>query len=859
MKRSLLAILLALSVIFAGMTPKAGAMAVNAGTTAVSDTTEEAGSEKENQNNGQFLVKINYGIDSLVSYDANTPVQVTITNQGEDFTGELVLTVVREYAKNYGYSNDISIPAGTTKTTFLTIPSNSNFNNCVVSILDEDGETVYERTIMNAVTFNSEKIIGVLSDDYAALNYLDGMLVQFVKLYNNSYDFRIGQMTEETMPDIASALGTCKIIVIDNFDTSKLSDAQYQALRQWVENGGLLLIGTGAEYNKTLSKFKDDFISGSIGSLGKKQVPMNGALSVEYVVPTEGDAGSGEWSDNTNNATVGEENVQDTTENVQDTEGVTEEEKELEVPVYGTEETLNLDVLDLSLDGGTPVADVAGGELFVEKQVGVGKVVVCKTALSMEPFASYDSNVNVIAGMLNAVVTTDIENVFTGSTNDFDTSYLGSYVIDGANGATLPKAGRYMVLFIIYILLVGPGIYLALKWKDKSKVLWVAIPVVAVIFTAAVYVVSINDTVRHPILTSYSVEHYEDASKTTITGFSVVNPKSAAYEVNLNNKYTDVRPLDNDMYYSGMMNQSGATCVIKETVDHTVLKFNKAQAFTGMYMQARATEATEQNIDLDLKGYRSGFAGTVTNNLSCDLVNAVVYMGGYASYFERIAAGETVEIKMDSSQKAISDSYQITDTFLAADAYSKDRKTYNRMNYMTNMLSSEFYQLGAGEGFIAGYEDGADADVAADKNVVEYSEIVAYKKFNVKYADVKGDYSINIHKDYLESSTYDWDTQYGYMWDTAEIEADYNFGDDGINTLYYIGTSAIYSGYTEAECYIWNTVTLDWDRIFADKDEEVNLAPYFFGEDGKTIRLRFVPVGSSYDSNMIPTIAGGEN
>lgn len=864
MKRGLLAMLLALAVLFADIAPAVEAMSVVT-------TEEKTNTGQEAEKNGQFLVKINYGIDSLVSYNANAPVQVVITNQGEDFTGELTLTIVREYGKDYGYSNDISIPAGTTKSSFLTIPSMSNMNHCIVRILDEDENIMYERKIMNALQYNSEIIIGVISDDYAALNYLDGMTVQLVK--QNSYsDFRIGQMTEETMPDIASALSTCRVIVIDNFDTSKLSDAQYQALRQWVENGGLLIVGTGTEGNKTLSKFKDDFISGSVGQTSKKQVSMTGLVKADSVPVSDGESDTGgdviyqqEVKD------VTEAAVPENTTEVQDT--VDEALSELEDAArdalsesegyFDSGEILNLDILDISVDGGTPVKEVAGGELFIEKQVGIGKVIVCKTSLSMEPFSGYASNINVIAGLINAVMTTDIYNVMlNGSNSAYDNIYINSYTVGRANGAELPKPGKYTVLFIIYIILVGPGVYLVLKWKDKNKALWVAVPMLALLFTVGVYIVSTNDSVRRPILTSYNVERYDDASKTTVTGMSLVNPKSRAYEVNLDSKYKDVRPLDSDDYYSsifGIEQRKQACCMIKEKVDHTVLKFDEAQAFTEMYMQAVATEATEQNIDISVQGYRDGFSGTVTNRLGCDIVNVLVYVDGHASYFDRIPAGETVEIKKDSSQQEIYDLYSVSSYFLPPDAYERDRKSYNRINDMGNVLNTNFYNLAPGEGFIACYKDGVKADVSTDKRVEEYSEILTYKNFNVKYADVKGNYSSNIHKDYLEDATYTWDFQSCYTGDYDDNEVLYNFGKDGINTLYYIGVNANYGVSMEVDCYIWNPATEVWDSIFADKDEEVDLKPYFLDRDNSKIRLKFSPPGVSYDGLAIPTIAGGEN
>lgn len=867
MKKSLLAILLALTVIITGLSPKTEAMSVD-DTTTEAQGVQSGGGEKEK--NSQFLVKINYGIDSLVSYDANVPVQVVITNQGEDFTGELTLTVNREYAKSYGYCNDISIPAGTTKTSFLTIPiagMTGSVDSCIVRILDDGGHILYERSIMNALQFNYGTIVGVLSDDYPALNYLDGMVISGTK--SADYEFRIGQMTEETMPDIASALNTCKVIVIDNFDTSKLSDAQYQALRQWVEGGGLLIVGTGAEYRKTLSKFQDDFISGSAGALGKKAVTMSGQVNVNYYQGSD-DQRTEDIEDDMQapeaaTETASEEATEQTPE--EGTEAAPEEGASQDIQMAtrpdepnvsaGTEETLSLDVLDISVDKGEPVEEVAGGELFIEKSVGVGKVVVCKTALSMDPFSRYASNANVIAGLLNAVLTDDMRNAFSDNSNIF----MSQSTIDSADKTRIPKTGKYIILFIIYIMLVGPGIYLVLRWKDRSKVLWMAIPAVAIIFTLGVYVVSINDTVRNPILTSYSLERYDDASKTTLTGLSIVNPRSAAYEVNLDARFTDVRPLENVYYYNRWMNtgETESVCMIKEKVDGTQLKFNKEQAFTSTYMQAVSTEATEQNLDIDIKGYRDGFTGTVTNRLGCDLINVVIYVGGYGVYFNRISAGETVELVKDSSQKPIYDTYQIREEFLGYDAYRTDRESYNRLNALADVMNNDFYSLTPGEGFIVGYKDGVPADISPDKRVVEHSEIVALKKFEVKYADVKGRYSSNIHRDYLKTAYYEWDTQGGYMWDWAENEVVYDFGKDGINTLYYIGLVGYNSGMSETECYIWNPQTADWDKIFTDKDEPVDLTPYFLGDDKEDIRMKFSPTGNKNDGCCIPTIAGGEN
>lgn len=876
MKRKRIAVIMALLFLFGCMHPDCETACAMSYTTTMPASTDEETTQTSDYvetvtDKAQFLVKITYGIDSLVSYNSNTPVQVTITNQGEDFTGEVTLTVIREYAKNYGYGNDISIPAGTTKSVFMTVPANASYTNCAVRILDEKGQIVYERNIMSNMNMDmGGTIVGAISDDYAALNYLDGMVVN---TSGNIYEFRLGQMTEDNMPDIVSALSGCKLIVIDNYDTSKLSDAQYQALRQWVENGGVLLLGTGAAYNKVLSKFKDDFVSGSIGTLSKESVNM-GSVFMDAALADQNQETVGEQDKEATEADVQEEPDTEAPDEVAetdvqeapDTEAPDKEESDIDIQQpqevaaeFG--ETLTLDVLDISVDGGTPVEDVAEGKLFIEKPMGIGKVIICKTSLSMEPFADYGNNAGVIANLLNAVLTRDIMNVFNGATGGAGKLYLNSGMTDAANTSTMPNPLKFMMLFIIYILAVGPGVYLFLKMRDRSKALWIVIPATALIFTVGVYVISINDTVRTPIISSYSIEQYEEGSKTVFSAFAVMNPKSMPYEVNLKSIYSNVQPIENDYYYNSYINNGGATCVVKETVDHTVLKMSKSQAFTKMYMQAEATIPVEENIDLDIQAYRDGFSGTITNNLTHDLTNVVVILGGFASYFERIPAGSTQEIAKDSSQQVIYDTYELTDKFLNRQAYSSDRKNYDRVNYIGQVLTDWFYQLETGQGIVAGYEENAEVNMAEDQKVKEYSLVLAAKQFEVQYKDLKGEYIRNIHTECLDSSSYDWDTTYGYMWDPQEIIAEYDFGDVQITELYYLGAPNQQMSSQEVDCFIFNPKTADWEQIFTGTETVFDIRDYFIDEDKSRIQMRYAIKAGGYSSDnyYIPTIGGGEN
>ncbi len=778
MKKRVAAILLAL--VFVCSLP-VGEI-VRAESTNVQDSTDTE--TETTQVNDDFLVKIHYGIDSLISYSGNTPVQVTVTNQGEDFTGEIALVVVRDGAKNFGYCNDISIPQGTTKNVFMSIPANTSFENCIVRILDEDENIVYERTVMNNISMDISDIAAVLTDDYAAVNYLDSMSVAAA---DDSYAFvfHIGQLTEETMPDIVSALGSCKIIVIDNYDTSKLSDAQYQALCQWVEQGGILLLGTGSEYNKVLSKFQDDFLTGTIGSLSKQAVAF--------------------------------------------ADGV----------------TLDIDTLDIQIDGGSYVSDAADGTLFIEKEVGTGKVIVCRAALGMEPFTSYEGNQDAIAELIQSVMTPAIIAAMDGTNTEgvnFDTS---SYVVDGVGEVDMPDVGKYVVYFVIYILVVGPGIYLFLKWKNKNKALWVCIPLIAIAFTAGIYVISYHDTLKDPILNSYTIETYGEDTKTVFTEFSVMNPKSESYEINIQPSYTNIGPLQNTNYYSyssELYASDEVAFLIKEKVDYTKIKLTKSQSFTPIYLSAVSTEATQQNIEMDMNEDLDGFYGTVTNHLEDALIDVLVCSPYYGYYIERIAPGETVELKKEDIM-AINDIW----TFISQCVDPvKNQDSYNRLSLTESTMASYYYSLGEG-GFLAGYVEGASVDISSDSTVTENGLVLAVKDIVFDGSGIAESFTPNIHTEYMGYTDSDWDTTFGYTWDDSDIEVEYDFEISGINTLFDMGTS---DGTNERSCYIWDPTAQSWVEMFAS-DTEFSLKGYYTDQDESTILLMFSGNGD------VPRIAGG--
>jgi hypothetical protein len=54
-------------------------------------------------------------------------------------------------------------------------------------------------------------------------------------------------------------------------------------------------------------------------------------------------------------------------------------------------------------------------------------------------------------------------------------------------GVELPAAGRLGVWLIVYVAIIGPGIYVAVRWVRRREAAWAAVPVVALVATGVVF------------------------------------------------------------------------------------------------------------------------------------------------------------------------------------------------------------------------------------------------------------------------------------------------------------------------------------------------------------------------------------
>ncbi len=230
--------------------------------------------------NDRFTVNLSYGFGGQIQTSYSAPFNVTVTNNGSDFEGSVMLLLPGPDSTVIAHEQPLSLSAGSTKTARFTATVYSTNGKVEVRLINKKGKTVYTATpiIAQNVNYSDSVNLGVLTDDYSALSYLSGKSLNG----DPSVFFSVSRLGLDDIPDDSKALEMLDVIIITNFSTDSLTDAQILSILNWAKAGGLLIIGTGDSAAKTLSGL-DGFVNITTSGLVKTNTDFGiNALNFSY-------------------------------------------------------------------------------------------------------------------------------------------------------------------------------------------------------------------------------------------------------------------------------------------------------------------------------------------------------------------------------------------------------------------------------------------------------------------------------------------------------------------------------------------------------------------------------------------------
>ena len=224
------------------------------------------------------------------------------------------------------------------------------------------------------------------------------------------------------------------LVVVDDFDWNTLTQEQEEAVFSWVEEGGTLLFGTGAQLEKNLGRLGSRFLEADAGNISSREIELSG--------PEE------------------------------DSRAV----------------MVSADCVDFGVKEGRVVLSSGSTSVVTKKNQGNGQIVF--TAFGLADIAEVCAqNPVVLEGLFQQIMGKEtIQYLAQDQYYSLSNLYYSiQSLINTGNVARLPKVGLYTAVILVYIVLIGPVLYLYLKRKSCQNYYMVSVAVLAVIFTGVIY------------------------------------------------------------------------------------------------------------------------------------------------------------------------------------------------------------------------------------------------------------------------------------------------------------------------------------------------------------------------------------
>jgi hypothetical protein len=432
-----------------------------------------------------------------------TPYVVAAKNSGsEDFNGDLYLVPndSRLGPSNYYpvHRAHVSVPRGRQSwVAFYVIDAPNAYH---AEARDASGHVVATAGIEAGTTVQGTSALAVLSDltqgdqkisaPLHALSRVDSAITHFA--------------SPQAFPTNAVYLTGLNGIVVDDFDTAALSQAQLQTMRDFVGLGGVLVEAGGLSWRRTLLPLPSDLLPLA------PEATTTSSLSAVWQL-----AGR--------------------------TDGVT---------AQVANGLLRFGQVALAADDGTP--------LVVDAQYGAGRII----EMAFDPFGDPFTNDANLAGLTWAqAISRGLSGVRapTRPSNNFGGSSFSSvaggtplaapgvwspgYVsgneqltdlLNNSPAASTPPVGLLGGLLVAYVLLVGLLNYLFLHALRRRDLMWATVPLVALTFTAGAYVVGFAIRGADFYVTQVEVQRLAPGGTVETFSFSgVYAPQRGNFQVSL--------------------------------------------------------------------------------------------------------------------------------------------------------------------------------------------------------------------------------------------------------------------------------------------------------------------------------------
>lgn len=511
------------------------------------------------------------GLSGIYKLGLPTGLQVTIANQGEEFTGLLVVEPdikQLDISRHTRYQRVVQVPAGQLTQTMLMVPSDL-INNGASVLLLAGGKPVAAAPIQGTAVSG-----GIIALSLGEKPLKGGIAAWLDQSFGGQT--AIKYLSPKALPEDPLQLVLADIIIVDDVAVAELTEQQIVTLKDWTALGGMLIIsgGAGASPGGPLAE-----ISPILAQRQQNVLADLGGLQV----------------------------------------------------VKGT-----MQVTTGSLQAGEAHIKVNGVNVVASREYGKGQVLY--SGIPLENITSESAAVwPLVFGNKYGQIGSNIKMQMAQEKRQMGNDSLG-YAATYLPQIETPPIPQVIVAWVVYVLVLGPGLYLVLKRYDKRDWMWWLIPTCALLTTGVVYLMSPAQRINAPISQTLAVVEILDEQRAEINATAAfVSP----YGGNLNIE----GPRQAIVWPSNLYNQQNKGIIIEyQDAAAPQISFSDVE-----YWSMRHTRATTFRRDLgqisgNLMLVNGALQGEIVNQTKTNLRDCRILLGGRSINLGDLPAGGSVSV-----------------------------------------------------------------------------------------------------------------------------------------------------------------------------------------------------------------------
>ncbi len=617
-----------------------------------------------------------------------------IENKGSDFTGKIRIECSRSDADgSVAVQKAFAAASGETKRVQFASASIEPDAYIKVSICDEEDNVICSEYVSTKWNYDTILYIGTLSDNQDSLDYISSGLAADKNAFDASDDGLVFQLGIDDITEDYKILDSLDIIIIDDFDTSKFSDIQIEAIKAWVSNGGTLFLGSGADADKVLKAFSGKMLNGTIGSV--KQINTNFGISRKKLTSLLG-----------------------------------ENRANRKVP---------LDITQINIKGSEPVLSDGRNNLISSLDYENGNILVSEFSLGLS-----SGTAALYGPVITDVIKNNISDKLKSNTREgfnpwssYSNIYTYQYEVLNLNETdSLPNIKLYAVILLVYVIIAGPVAYIITKKKDKRNLLWLIVPVLSVAFSVTIYLIGTSTRIQRPFINYVSTIKLPEKAggKNNVnTQFTLTSPSNKSYEAVLPANVAISPAMTNGYYSPSDMDSNKYDYGVEYGANNTKLLLNSLAAFESVGFEMENKSTTKGTVEIDVKKNEKQISGYISNKMSCGLEDCIFYYKGDMYYIGNLPAGKSVDISKQKEYKESQYSFDFESQLsavLGGGFYSNDidiqlkRKIGMLHTFVANnkLYDTWFYGF-TEEGTEAGFTDNFSFDKYGETGVYKIAQV----------------------------------------------------------------------------------------------------------------------------------------